>query len=293
MQWITTRRMLFAALLWLFGVAANAEMAHPAIWSVHGKYNTLYLVGTIHVLPIDEALPANIKQAYQDSKQLLMEVDTNSLDPFASQAMMLQIGLLPEGQTLAQQLDASTYKKLQGTTQAMGVDAAMFANFRPWLVALTLEQLELAKLGYSGASGVEMQLTAQAAQDHKSISGLETLEEQLGLFAQLDNASQRDYLLYTLTELQQMQAELDELLAAWRHGDEAKLRALLQDGLKTNPKLFVALTTERNRRWLTTLKSLLTTEHDNYLVAVGALHLIGDDGVVSLLQKAGYTVTRQ
>lgn len=293
MQWIFVRRTLLAALLWIVGASANADIAHPAMWAVHGKYNTVYLVGTIHVLPEDETLPANIQHAYQDSKQLLMEVETDTLDPLTTQALMMKIGLLPAGQTLAQQLDATTYKKLQTAAQELGLDMSMLANFRPWLAALTLEQWELAKLGYSGASGVEMQLTAQATQDHKIITGLETLEEQLNLFGQLDNSSQRDYLLYTLSELQDMQPELDELLTAWRAGDEAKLRALLQDGLKTNPKLFVALTTDRNRRWLTTLKSLLTTEHDNVLVAVGALHLIGDDGVIALLQKAGYTVTRQ
>lgn len=293
MQWRLVKNTLLAALLWSFGNIAYAAASHPAIWAVHGKYNTLYLVGTIHVLPENEALPSNIKQAYDDSKQILMEIDTDSLDPFASQAMMMKLGLLPEGQTLQQQLDEATYNKLQSAARDIGVDAGLLAGFQPWLAALTLEQLELAKLGYSGASGIEMQLTTQANTDHKSIRGLETLEQQLSLFSELDKRSQRDYLLYTLSELKELQSELDELLAAWRSGDENKLRVLLQDGFDNNPKLFVALTTERNRRWLTTLKSLLNTEHDNYLVAVGALHLIGDDGVVSLLRKAGYTVTRE
>ena len=287
------KRLLLAALLCLVAPLAFGDGAHPAIWAVHGKYNTVYLVGTIHVLPDNETLPANIQQAYDDSNQLVMEIDTDNTDALSSQAMMMQLGLLPAGQTLQQRLGTATYNRLQSAARDVGIDASLMASFQPWLAALTLEQLELAKLGYSGAAGIEMQLTARAQSDQKAIRSLETVEEQLSLFAQLDNAAQRDYLLYTLDELQGMQAELDELLNAWRSGDETKLKALLQDGLKTNPKLFVALTTDRNRRWLASLKPLLNEDHDNYLVAVGALHLIGDDGVVALLRKAGYTVTRR
>lgn len=287
-----TPHLLKTLLLICLTALCSVATAAPAVWAVHGKSNTLYLVGTIHALPANETLPINIKHAYDDAKQLLLEVDTDTLDPFAAQAAMLSIGVLPPGQTLQQQLDADTYRQLQSAAGNAGMDLALFANLQPWLAAVLIEQLELTRLGYSVESGIEMQLTAQAKTDNKPIRGLETLEEQLNVFAQLDRAGQRDYLRYTLSELKDMPAELDALLVAWHNGDETQLRNLLQAGLSANPKLFNALTTDRNHRWLVVLKSLLSNEHDNYLVAVGALHLIGDDGVVSLLRKAGYTVTR-
>lgn len=292
MHWRTTKKILLTSLLWLCGQAAYGD-SHPAIWAVHGKSNTVYLVGTIHLLPANETLPGNIQHAYDDAKQLVMEIDTGELDPLTSQATMMKFGMLPPGKSLHTQLDAATYTKLQSAAEDAGLDATLLDSFQPWMAALTLEQLKLAQLGFSGASGVEMQLSTRAARDHKAIRGLETLEEQLGLFAQLDDASQRDYLLYTLDELKDIQTEIDQLLAAWRNGDETKLRQLLQDGLQSNPKLFAVLTSDRNHRWLNTLKTLLNDPHDNYLIAVGALHLVGDNGVVSLLRKAGYTVTRQ
>lgn len=272
---------------------AGICVADPAIWQVKGKYNTLYLLGTIHVLRSDEALPNNIDKAYQQAERLLMEIDMDDLDPFATQALMLKLGMLPDGKTLHDELDAATNQKLKTTAQAIGFDAAVLEHFQPWLAALTIEQLELTKLGFAGDTGVEMRLTQRAAADHKPIAGLETLEQQLNLFAQLSDQAQRDYLAQTLTELEQGPTELETLLSAWRKGDEQQLQRTLQQGFVDDPKLFAALTTDRNRRWLTEIKPLLDESHDDYLVAVGALHLVGNEGLVALLKQAGYTVTRQ
>ncbi len=276
----------------IFTLWATTSAADPAIWQVKGKHNTVYLLGTIHLLPGDEELPENIGKAYRESEQLLMEIDMDDQDPFATQALMFKLGLQPDNQTLSGQLDAKTNRQLQTTASQIGVDAALLEQFQPWLAALTLEQLQLAKLGFDASAGVEIQLVQMAAADHKPINGLETLEEQLNLFAQLDDKTQVALLRDTLDELDEGPTELNKLVAAWRSGDEQQLRKTLQEGHAEDPALFAALTTTRNKRWLVTLKPLLDQQHDDYLVAVGALHLIGKDGLVELLQRAGYTVTR-
>lgn len=282
-------------LLLVLGVlcATSTTSAEPAIWQVKGRHNTLYLLGTIHMLRNDEPLPENIGKAYREAEQLLMEIDMDDLDPFAAQALMLQQGLLPAGTTLDEQLDTDTWRKLHAAAGDLGFDASLLARFQPWLAALTLEQLQLARLGFTTETGIEMQLTQQAAHDRKPIQGLETLEQQLNLFAQLDAQTQRDYLQHTLTELDDQPAELESLLGAWRNGDERRLSQALQQGFADDPKLFAALATARNQRWLAVIKPLLERQQDDYLVAVGALHLIGDEGLVALLRRAGYTVTRQ
>lgn len=273
--------------------ATTAATAEPAIWQVRGRHNTVYLLGTIHVLRADEPLPNNIRQAYREAEQVLMEIDMDDIDPMATQGLMFKLGLLPAGQRLESQLDAATYRKLQSAASSLGIDAAMLSSFQPWLAALTLEQLQLAKLGFAAESGIEMQLTQQATTDDKPIHGLETLEQQLNMFAQMEPQAQRDYLNYTLAELNELPREIETLLTAWRDGDEKHLSEMLQEGLTDNPKLFTALTTTRNRRWITAIKPLLDTQHDDYLIAVGALHLFGDEGLVALLKRAGYKVTRQ
>jgi len=284
-------RVLFVAFCAL--CSASLAMAEPAIWQVKGRHNTLYLLGTIHMLRNDEPLPDNIGRAYREAEQLLMEIDLDDMDPVAAQALMLKLGMQPAGRMLESQLDAATNRKLHTVADDLGLDAGMLSPFQPWLAALTLEQLQLARLGFAADSGIEMQLTQQAARDHKPIHGLETLEQQLNLFANMDDRAQLDYLKLTLTELETAPAELETLLAAWRNGDERQLGQALQQGFADDPKLFAALTTARNRRWLSVIKPLLDQQQDDYLVAVGALHLIGNEGLVTLLRRAGYTVTRQ
>lgn len=271
----------------------TTAQADPAIWCVQGKRNTLYLLGTIHLLPSDEQLADNIQRAYAESEQLLMEMDMDDLDVTTIQTSMMQTGLLPANQNLSSQLDTTTRRNLQSAIKAMGIESERLAHFQPWLAALTLEQLHYASQGFNADSGIESQLTRMAKQNHKPIQGLETVQQQINLFAGLDRSSQLDLLRQTLEELNESPDELQSLLQAWRRGDTDQLQTYLQQGFDENPQLLGVLTTRRNNQWLSTLVALLDQESDDYLVAVGALHLLGDQGLVSLLQQAGYSVTRQ
>lgn len=287
------KRLLSIVLLWCVAALSYADSAHPAIWTVQGKHNTLYLVGTMHYLRPEDTLPDSITHAYAESEKLLMEIDMDDLNPLEAQQSMLELGLLPDNETLEQDLGPKAYAELKKHAAELGIDPAMLNRFQPWLAAISLEQLQLMKMGMDANSGVEQQLLLKANGDHKQIQGLETLQEQLNLFAKLNKDQQREFLLYTLSDMDQSDAELQGMLKAWRSGDTAALAKLLQQGLTEYPDLYRALTTERNRRWMTTLKKLLDQSNDDYLVAVGTLHLVGKDSVVDLLERAGYTVKRQ
>ena len=271
----------------------TTAQADPAIWCVQGKRNTLYLLGTIHLLPSDEQLADNIQRAYAESEQLLMEMDMDDLDVTTIQTSMMQTGLLPANQNLSSQLDTTTRRNLQSAIKAMGIESERLAHFQPWLAALTLEQLHYASQGFNADSGIESQLTRMAKHDHKPIQGLETVQQQINLFAGMERSAQLDLLRQMLEELNESPDELQSLLQAWRRGDTDQLQTYLQQGFDENPQLLGVLTTRRNNQWLSTLVALLDQESDDYLVAVGALHLLGDQGLVSLLQQAGYSVTRQ
>lgn len=284
------KRCLLACLLWC--IAQNA-MADPAIWSVQGRHNTLYLLGSVHFLPADQALPANIATVYRQAEMLLMEIDMDDLDMAQTQQTMLTLGLLPPGDSLRQRLDGRAYAKLQQLAGSLGLDAAMLDRFQPWLAALTLEQLQLARMGLQAESGVEQQLLLMAKKDRKEISGLETLQQQIEILAGFSAEQQRQLLLYSLDDMEQSDAQVQALVAAWRDGDVAALERQLQAELRDFPQIYRALTVERNRRWLTVLKPLLEQSRDDYLVAVGALHLVGDDSVLELLRQAGYRVMRR
>ena len=102
----------------------------------------------------------------------------------------------------------------------------MLDRFRPWFAAITLVQLQLMKLGFDPESGVERRLTRRASRRHKPIQGLETAREQLEIMARLPEKQQREFLLYSVDDAERMASEVDELLAAWRHGDATAMAKL-------------------------------------------------------------------
>ena len=137
-----------------------------------------------------------------------------------------------------------------------------------------------------------MQMAQRAQADHKPVIALETIAEQLGYFAHLSREQQRQFLRATLEGLDTERSDMGELVSAWQSGDTGQLERLMHKDAQESPELFRLLTTERNRRWLPKITALLDDNHD-YLVIVGAMHLIGDDGIVQLLRRQGRVVVQQ
>jgi uncharacterized protein YbaP (TraB family) len=282
--------------LWLLlaSAAGHARDQH-ILWKVRGEHNTVYLLGSIHVLRAEDArLPEVAQQAYDDAEQLVMEIDLDDAlegDPLAMLDQMQRAALLPEGQSLRQVL-GSDYAAVNAQAREAGLDLALMDRFAPWFVATSLLQLELAKRGFSAEHGIEQTLAAQAASDHKPIQGLETAAQQFGLLAGMPLPMQKRFLLMTLDESEQLDEQVGELVSAWRAGDATALAKLLSDEFEEFPDLYRALTVDRNRVWVGRLDDLLD-DRDDYLVVVGALHLVGRDSVVDLLEQRGYEVVQE
>jgi uncharacterized protein YbaP (TraB family) len=132
-----------------------------------------------------------------------------------------------------------------------------------------------------------MQLTQNATADRKPIVALETMGEQLGFFSHLSLDEQRQYLRSTLKDLDTASSDTAAVVRAWERGDVRELERLFREESADSPQLMRLLTTDRNRKWLPTIAALLNDDHDD-MVVVGAMHLIGDDGLVALLKRQGY-----
>ena len=264
------------------------------LWTVEGRQNTVYLLGSVHVLrPGDAALPAAAERAFDDAEQLVMEIDLDEpgSDPVSMVAEMQRAAMLPRGQTLKAVL-GSDYASIKERARKSGIDLETLDAYEPWFVAVALLDLELAKRGFSPEFGIEQTLAARAIEDHKPIEGLETAAQQFQMLASMPLAQQKRFLLMTLDESTQLDRELEDLLRAWRTGDTEALARLLAGEYDDFPDLYRRLTVERNRAWVGHLVGLLD-DRDDYLVVVGALHLVGPDSVVDLLRQRGYTVTQQ
>ncbi|MDJ0918236.1 MAG: TraB/GumN family protein [Woeseiaceae bacterium] len=284
-------RKLFLIAAFTFATVAVADSEHPlTLWQVDGKANTVFILGSVHLLrQQDHPLPSKIDEAYAQAESIVMEIDMDDLDPIAMQSLISELGRLTDGRTLADIMGPELYAEAQVAAAAMDIPLDLLAQTEPWLAAITIEQMALARIGFNPRFGIEMHVMAKAAQDGKTIDGLETIEEQLGFLDGLSVESQRDLLMQTLSEGMNIETMMDALITAWRHGDIDFFEDNVLDEMLAYPELYRAIVADRNERWVTHIDRLLEQE-DDYLVVVGALHLVGPDGVPQLLEARGEQV---
>jgi uncharacterized protein YbaP (TraB family) len=276
------------AWLLIVGVLGSlGAQAQSPVWALKGAHNTVYLAGSVHLLKKDDmTLPPAFDKAYASAKGLVMEVDIDEVDSPAAQTILLQKGMFADGSTLRDSIGEARYARVAVEAARLGLPPEALAQFEPWAIALTLTQLEYLQLGFDPEEGVERQLGRRAHADGKKIQGLETVEEQLNILAGLSKEDQARFLDQTVSEMQDADRETQEIVAAWRSGNASKLAALMSDDFKTFPSLYRTLISDRNRRWLPQIERLLKGDQ-NYLVVVGALHLIGDGGLLQLVRADG------
>ena len=287
------RRLL--ALIGLLGCLTLGFFAYPSaahaaspVWAIRGEHNTVYLAGSVHLLKAqDSKLPAAFDRAYASAKGLVMELDMDSLDPSAAAGWMLENGMNADGEGLETIAGPARYQQIATEAKRLGMPKELLDQFAPWVVGMELIELQYAQLGYDANSGVEMQLDQRAKADGKPIRGLETLEEQLGFLGNMSMPDQLKFLDMTIAELHDTNGDTQSVVTAWRTGDAGKLAALLSDEYKSFPALYRMLVSERNRRWVPQIEKLLKEPQDAFVV-VGALHLVGDGGLLELLRRDGF-----
>jgi uncharacterized protein YbaP (TraB family) len=281
-------RRALAAFSLLCSLSAGAQ---SPVWALHGAHNTVYLAESVHLLKSGEStLPPAFDTAYAASKTIVMELDLEKVDTAAMQSWMLAHGLLPQQTTLRAAVGDQVYRRTAAEADRLGLPIAALQRFEPWVVALMLTDLEYLKLGYDPEQGVERQIERRAERDMKPIRGLETLDQQLGQLEHLSAEQQSRFLDLTVDEMHDAERDTDELLAAWRAGDTRKLADLLSSDYTTFPELYRALVTDRNARWMPQIEGFLKDDRD-YLVIVGALHLVGPGGLLDLARRDGLDVT--
>ncbi len=277
----------------LFVAAAHADGAVHTLWELHGKHNTVYLLGSIHVLrAADYPLAPPLLAAYANSQALVMEINLKDLDMSELQAEMLQGALLPEGKTLADVMGRERYARAAASARALGIDLANFDRFAPWFVAEAISQTQLSAQGFSAESGVEMFFLGKAQADGKSVAGLETAHDQIALFEHMTPETQAEYLDSSLKEAGDLPREAGEMVRAWQRGDTEWFRGELQQEFGHDPVLYQSLLGARNRKWLPQIEALLDQDK-NYLVIVGTGHLVGQDSVIALLKRDGITAIQK
>lgn len=264
--------------------------ADPALWVVKDADTTIYLFGTVHILKDNiKWFDGGVKAAYDASSEIVFELDLT--DTQALQKTMLKLAIDPDGPALSKKLDPETAAKLTKTLTDIGLPAAAFEPFEPWVLPVVISGAVLAKTGYTPESGVETQLTNALKKDGKKLGALETAEEQMGFFDTLPEAAQIAYLKSSLEDLPNMDMAFGEMVSAWSKGDPDTLAALLNKAMAATPELETVLLNNRNARWAQWIENRLATP-GTIFIAVGAGHLAGENSVQEKLKARKLTATR-
>lgn len=274
--------------------AAGAMIpADPALWVVKDKDTTIYLFGTVHALkPRLSWFDSAVKKAFDASQQVVLEIPLP--DPAEAQKVVLPLAIDPDGPPLRKKLndaDRATYVAAMTKLGLPGPAIDQFDQFEPWFAAVTMAQIALQKAGFTPGDGAEMALDKAAKAAGKPVTGLETLQQQLGYFHDLPEADQIAFLVAGAKDVDKFDSTITAMVEKWKAGDAEGLSALMNEDLTSQPNLYKVLLVDRNARWADWIDNRLKTP-GTVFVAVGAGHLAGKDSVQVQLGKHHLTATR-
>ncbi len=261
----------------------------PALWKVADEDTTIYLFGTVHVLPKDvEWYDDTIDKALTSADILVTEIPMDAGSDAQMQQMTMQKGMLPAGTTLRSLLTPEQTAAYTAAMGKIGIPVEAFDPLKPWMAGLTFTVLPLMQQGYSPETGVEKVLLGKAA--GKATGALETIEFQLGIFDSMAQDAQVTFMMEAAAGMDEAAPMLDRMVAEWVKGDAEQLAAVMNEGM-SDPAVAEALLYSRNANWAEWIDARMDMP-GTVFIAVGAGHLAGEKSVQDYLAERGITVTR-
>jgi uncharacterized protein len=283
---------LFLAAAILFASPAVAQTAaalpdaDPAIWVVKDPDTTIYLFGTFHALDGKSAwFNDEVKTAFDNSSEVVLEIPPVE-DKAALQPIIMKYAADTSGKAVSDKLSPKAKEKYIKELAAIGAPPTAFDTFKPFFPALTITMANAMKLGFTGEQGAEAILTKAAKDGKKPISGLETMEYQMSLFAGMSDAEQVAMLEQTLDELENFGPLFTEMNKHWNAGDSEGMAKLMNDMEAQSPAMYKTLLTNRNVNWAGWIAERLK-KPGTLFIGVGAGHLGGKDSVQNVLASRG------
>ena len=277
---------------------AQSEAEAPAIWAMSDEDSTVYLLGTVHILhpDLDWRTPY-LDTVLEEVEQVWFEADTLSPEANAQMTTLIpQLGLNTTDTPMTQRLSDEANADLATFAGRLGANPdqlrAALDPYQPWIATIQLAVLQMQAAGYDPASGVEVVLNQRLADQDKTFHYLETVEEQLRFFADMPYETQLANLELSLHEAVENPDMFDDLVGAWAEGDMDRLNEIMNSDMREQtPELYDVILVQRNRNWAPEIAAALDGDED-VLIAVGAGHMPGEEGVIALLQARGLEVHR-
>ncbi len=287
---IANRAAVLLGLLAFFFAPTHAATGKSFMWKASKGQSAVYLVGSVHALSQDfYPLAPALEDGFKDSDLLVEEVDLAQMMNPSAQMQIMTRGLLKPDQSLDKILSPSTMALVNKAGSDLGPAMDVLKKFKPWMLAIALQGLELQKAGFDPQLGLDKHFYDEAQTAGKSVQGLETVDYQLSRFDEMTNEQQDRMLADTIKELETEIASVSTLAGAWRTGDAPQVERIVLKDLKTDAQMYQRLLVERNRNWMPKIEALFARPGRTFVV-VGAAHLVGPDGLLQMLKTKGYTI---
>jgi uncharacterized protein YbaP (TraB family) len=266
----------------LFAAEVTSNAKH-CLWRVTNARAPFYLLGSVHALQASDYQRLSVmEEAIRQSHQVFFEVDPKEHAVFA--AKLREAAWLPRGQQIRAKISPKTYAYLRKIT-VRGMNE--WQHFRPWAVAMLLSYPRMQGVSY--IYGVDHYVAERARKYSKTTGGLETAEEHVRVFSDMQEIEGEVYLLQALVHAGQAAQQYRQDVAAWKVGDTKRLYAMHVRRINEAPTVWWRLLDRRNARWVPRIEAAIKSGKPTLVVA-GALHFAGPRSVLALLQQRGYKI---
>lgn len=288
-----TSPLLLLSLLLCVSTSYAENRTKALLYEIKSDTAVVYLLGSIHFAD-DSLYPLNpaIEKRFEESSQLVLEIDPTAVDDKEVQSYILKRGYYHGSESVVDHTNPEVFHLLENYVNTNSLPAAAIYKMKPGMIALTLSTMQLQRLGYSPEKGIDLYFAKKANQLGKPIVSLESIQDQLNMLLTMPN--ENAFLQYTLLDLENLEHFMNEIITAWKSGDASLLYQILiapYENIKEYQPFIRKLLYNRNLRMASQIRKFLKSDQ-TWFVVVGAGHLLGDKGLISLLEKKNYTITQ-
>jgi len=276
--------------LLLVSVLVFSLYSKALVYKITKENNSLYLGGTIHVLSTsDYPLAKEYFSAFENSDVLYLETDLGATQTPEFSQKIIQTLTYPEGKTLRDDLNISTYMALKKYCYKHGLPMESIERFKVGMSVMNILMKSLSDLNIN-AMGVDKYFYIQAKEVDKEIKFLESVESQIEILGSMGEGEENELVMSSLKDAGNLKEEMYNIIRHWRSANIQALNDDMINEFKSEyPELYADVLIKRNQAWIKKIEPMFESKEIEYIL-VGAMHLIGEDGLLAYFEKKGYKI---
>lgn len=268
-------------------------LGHPAMWRLQDEDTVIYMLGSVHVWTPDAdwRFPL-LDTAFKEADYVVFESDEVEDDPESDEflRLMAREGFFRDGTRLTDLLSEEDERIVRDGLAIVHLPLEAVNAMKPWNASITSGLILTVQMGYDFEYGVDSTIRKEAERAGKPIGSLETAADAFEALSAGTLEEQVEAFVYGASIMELAEDLSDTMFDEWSDGDVVGLLAVVNAGdssigVTSNE----ALLDGRNRNWVPQIIAMLD-KPGTILIVAGAAHFVGENSVVDLLEKEGYTI---